>query len=122
MMRRGLAFSIVTFIVFAFAPGASALSLSFSDQDFLGGASWGTMIIEAVDADSLSIRFEAAPASVIPAGSRVSGFAFDFDVMVSSVRNPGDDDFIADRNDLDWIALNNLSAIPNPANRDEFSP
>jgi len=42
--------------------------------------------------------------------------------MASSVRNPGDDEFIADRNDLDWIALNNLSAIPNPANRDEFSP
>ena len=122
MMKRGSAFFVLMFFILTLTPGTYALSMSFSDQDYLGGASWGEMTIDAFDSDTLVVRYDAAPDSVIPSGSQMRGFGFDFDVLPSGVVNPGDDNFIGDRDDLDWIALNNLNAIPNPANGNEFSP
>ena len=124
MPARGFAFFVLMFFVLTFTPGAYALSMSFSDQDYLGGASWGTMDMDIdVDiANRLVVRYEAAPDSVIPGGSRVSGFGFDFDVPPSGVGNPADGAFADDLDAIDWIVLNNLNAIPNPANGDEFSP
>jgi len=122
MWKIGSPVFVLMFFALTFTPGAYALSMGFSDQDYLGGASWGTMTIEALDSDTLVVRYDAAPDSVIPAGSQMRGFGFDFDVLPSTVGNPGNDNFIGDRDDLDWIALNNLNAIPNPANGDEFSP
>ena len=122
MKERGLAFFILMFFVLTFTPGAYALSIGFTDKDFLGGASWGTMTIDIFDSNTLSVRYSAAPDSVIPAGSRVSGFGFDFDIKPSAVGNPADDVSTDDLDAIDWVVLNNLSAIPNPANRDELSP
>jgi hypothetical protein len=122
MRKKTLSLLILAGAVLAFAPGAHALSFSFSDQNFLGGSSWGTMTIEAFDSDTLSVRYDAAPDSVIPAGSQATAFGFNFDTNPSAVANPGDDTFTDDRNDLQWNVLNNLNAIPNPANGDEFTP
>jgi PEP-CTERM motif len=38
------------------------------------------------------------------------------------VTNPANGAFSGDRDDLNWIVLTNLNAIPNPANGDEFIP
>ena len=46
MMRRGSAFFVLMFFILTLTPGAYALSMSFSDQDYLGGASWGEMTIK----------------------------------------------------------------------------
>ncbi len=101
---------------------AEALSYTFSDQDFLSGASWGTMNITAFDNDTLAVRYDAAPDTIIPSGSQVTGFGFAFGSTPTGVANPADGDNTGDRDDLDWIVLNNLNAIPNPANGDEFIP
>jgi hypothetical protein len=122
VMRRGAAFFVLMFFVLTFTPGAYALSMSFSDQDYLGGASWGTMDIDVVGTNTLRVRYEAAPDTVIPGGSQITAFGFALDVLPVGVENPANGDFSGDRDDLDWIVLNNLNAIPNPANGDEFSP
>ena len=104
---------------------AHALSFSFSDKDFLGGASWGTMEITVFDADELQVRYDAASSAVIPDDSEVTGFGFTFvpnTTLPGPIRNPLDGDFDGDRDDLNWLRLNNLNAIPQPANGDEFSP
>lgn len=104
---------------------ADALTYTFSDKDFLGGAEWGTMTITAFDADTLMIRYDAATAAVIPSGAEVTGFGFTFvpeTTVPDAVTNPADPAFAGDRDDLDWIKLTNLSPIPNPANGDEFTP
>lgn len=107
---------------FCASSSAQALSFTFSDKDFLSGASWGTMTIEAVDADTLAVTYSAALNTVIPSGAQVTGFGFAYDYSPSAVGNPVDGAFGDDRDDLNWIVLDNLNAIPNPANGDEFIP
>jgi hypothetical protein len=102
---------------------AEAITITYSDNDFLSGVAWGEMDITAEDLDTLRIRYEAAPDSVIPSGAQVTGFGFAFDSTIpSGMTNPADGDIAGDENDLDWIVLSNLSSIPNPANGDEFFP
>jgi PEP-CTERM motif len=125
MKSRGVASLIVGACVLAFSPGAFGLTFTFSDKDFLEGASWGTMTIEAIDSNTLVVSYEAAQATVIPGGSQATGFGFSFSTLPSGpnpVRNPANNDFDTDQDSLNWRKLNNLNAIPNPANGDEFSP
>ncbi len=102
---------------------AEAITFTFSDNDFLSGASWGKMEISVSGTSGVMISYEAAPDSVIPSGAQVTGFGFAFDSTIpTGVTNPADGDFTGDENDLDWIMLSNLNAIPQPANRNEFIP
>jgi hypothetical protein len=109
----------LTALMLLAAPSVYALSFSFSDQDYLGGASWGTMEITAADS-SLTVQYTASAS--IPAGSQVTAFGFYFPVLPAGVSNPADGFSAGDRDDLDWIVLNNLNAFPNPSNGDEFNP
>jgi hypothetical protein len=101
---------------------AGATTFTFSDKDFLGGASWGIMDV-TVDSSILMVKYEAAPASIIPPGSQVTGFGFNFGAnVVDSITNPRNSDFGYDQDGLNWVMLTNINAIPNPANGDEFDP
>lgn len=109
-------------ILCTFALPAYAISFSFSDQDFLGGASWGTMTVDKVDNQTLQIRYQAEPDTIIPSESQVTGFAFNFGVTPVGVSNPADNLYQDDQDDLIWVPTTNLNAFPNPDNGDEFSP
>lgn len=123
LLSRFLSFAAVLLVLLYAGTKAEAITITYSDNDFLSGASWGTMTITAEDSDTLNIRYDAAQDSVIPSGAQVTGFGFAFDSTIpTGVTNPGDGDITGDENDLDWIVLSNLSPIPNPANGDEFSP
>jgi|WetSurMetagenome_2_1015567.scaffolds.fasta_scaffold181340_1 hypothetical protein len=123
MGKKYFAFFSVLILIFSLT-SAHALTFTFSDKDFLGGASWGTMTISAADADTLKVRYDAASSAVIPV-SAVTGFGFTFNpttTILSSVGNPADVLFGGDQDGLNWTELANLNAIPNPANGGEFSP
>jgi len=125
MSRTIIGAMLSLLLVSVFIARADALTFTFSDQDFLGGAAWGTMTITAFDADTLMIRYDAATTAVIPSGAQVTGFGFTFvpeTTVPDAVTNPADATFTGDRDDLDWVKLTNLNAIPNPANGDEFTP
>lgn len=111
-------------LLFVQTAHATPITFSFSDKDFFGGASWGTLTVSAFDADSLELRYDAAPSSIIPAGSQATGFGFTFNPtsLNPSISNPTNSAFTGDRDDLNWIKLTNLNAIPNPSNGDEFVP
>lgn len=121
-MKKILGIIIVIFLFTV--SGTQALEFTFSDKDYLNGASWGTMYITSYDENTLQIEYFASPASIIPKESQATGFGFSFsgNNTVSSITNPEDNLFIYDRNDLNWIILTNLNSIPNPGNGDEFSP
>jgi hypothetical protein len=102
---------------------SSAVVYTFSDKDFLGGASWGSMTATVLDSDTLMIRYDSSNA--IPSGSQVTGFGFTFipdTATPNNVGNPVDSTFAVDRDDLIWIKLNNLNCIPNTSNGEEFIP
>lgn len=87
------------------------------------GVSWGTMTIDEVDADTLSVRYDAS--STIPPDSEATGFAFGLDypagVEFGSITNPLDNAFAWDNNDLDWILYEkDMTTLPGPANADDF--
>lgn len=123
-MKRNT-FSICLGIIFLFlfsqVTESSAITYTFSDRDFLSGASWGTMTITAFDSDTLMVRYDASASSIIPSGSQVTGFGFTFipsTTVPNSITNLNSDG-------LDWIIYhkNNGDAIfPNPSNGDEFVP
>jgi len=112
-------FSIALITIVFMAMSANALTITFSDRDYLGGASWGTMEITASSANTLEVRYDAALSSVIPAGSQVTGFGFTF---TPNTLTPGSITNSSTGMALYWIRLDNLNAIPNPSNGDEFSP
>lgn len=98
---------------------------TFTDRDFYGGASWGTMTIdqEGVAANQLAIRFEFLPTSTDIVRGEATGFGFSFEGEVPiSISNPN----LADtRLDLDWTVLDKKSPeamFPGVANGDEFDP
>jgi hypothetical protein len=103
---------------------AGATTFTFSDKDFLGGASWGIMDVTLYDSDTLMVKYESAPESIIPAGSEVTGFGFNFydSYVMSSITNPVNGEFGYDQDGLNWKKLTNINAIPNPANGDELDP
>lgn len=120
---RLISLALAAGFLFLGAVDTHALTLTFSDKDFLGGASWGTMDVTSVDADTLMVRFTASNA--IPTGAEATGFGFYLDVPSGTslaVQNPAPADFVDDLDNLNWVALSNLNAIPNPANGDEFTP
>jgi len=125
-MLRCVTFGLLSLsFLFLMIAKADALTISFSDKDYLGGASWGMMEILAYDADTLTVRYEAAGASVIPSGAQVTGFGFTFEPVTTvpdTVSNPLAGDFSGDRDDLNWVELVGLTSIPNPENGDEFTP
>lgn len=112
-------------LLFVFGASANAALYSFSDKDFLSGASWGTMEVSVFDSDTLQISYEAASASVIPAGAQVTGFGFNFDVSaitVWNVWNPTDPKFTDDMNALNWVRMTGNVPSFAVANGDEFTP
>lgn len=114
-------FLVMTIAMVLWAGQSWALEFTFSDKDFLDGASWGTMTITAEDANVLKVIYAAS--SLIPSGSEATGFGFAFSSgVLDAIANPLDDDFAWDQDNLNWVKLNNLDAIPNPSNGDEFIP
>lgn len=119
-MKKFLALTIAMVL---WAGQSGAIEFTFSDNDFLSGASWGTMTITAKESDVLRVKYEASTSAIIPEGSQVTGFGFAFaSGFMSSIANPADGEFSWDQDSLDWIKLGNLNAIPNPSNGDEFIP
>jgi hypothetical protein len=100
---------------------------TFSDQDFYGGASWGTLYVTQANATTLMVRFDFLPSSPAIAtdsqGAQATGFGFAFrNLLPVSITNPGAGFMAGDRDDLNWTVLGNLNALPQPANGDEFFP
>lgn len=98
---------------------------TFTDKDFYGGASWGTMTIgqEGVAANQIAIRFDFLPTSTDIVRGEVTGFGFSFEGAVPvSISNPYP---AGSRLDLDWTVLDKNSPnalFPGVANGDEFDP
>jgi len=115
---------IALFVFFSMTTESQAVTYTFWDGDIYSGASWGTMTITALDADTLMIRYDAS--ATIPSGSQVTGFGFTFipsSTVPSSVWNPADADFTWDNNLLNWITYaKKMNTIPQPSNGDEFNP
>lgn len=113
-MKRKFLFSpLLIFLLLILGSSAYALSLSYE----FGEVTYGTMDITAKDTDTLTIRYDAN--SPLPGSAEVTGFGFTFNpntILPSNVDNPHDGDITGDLNGLDWIELDNLNAIPNPAN------
>lgn len=124
-IRLGLIIAVLTLAFTGTTAQAVSLTYTFSDQDFLGGASWGTLTAAVVDSNTLSIRYDASPASIIPTNSQATGFAFSFQdsFLPSAIYNPTNSAFIGDLDSLKWIALKKDPAtLPTPTNGDEFTP
>lgn len=98
---------------------------TFTDKDFYGGASWGTMTIdqEGVPANQLAIRFEFLPGTNDIDEGEVTGFGFSFSGAVPvSISNPN---LAGTMLALDWTVLDKNSPqgmFPGVANGDEFQP
>lgn len=108
-------------LILASAGRASALSFTFSDDDYLGGASWGTMDIVVTDSNTLAVTY-AASAS-IPSGSQATAFAFATDGTLTAITNPANGAFSTDQDDLTWEMYSKAAGtLPQMANADEFSP
>ncbi|HML79783.1 PEP-CTERM sorting domain-containing protein [Geobacter sulfurreducens] len=106
------------------AAHAVSLSYTYTDKDYLGGASWGSMTAYVEDANTLGIRYTAAPTSVIGAGSTATGFAFTFSgALPIAIYNPSRGAFGDDQDALKWVVFEKkLSTLPPPQNGDEFNP
>lgn len=112
---RGKALFALIALALTGPPIVSATTISF---DYLG-TSYGTMTISVQDFNSLAVRYDASSSPPIPSGTEATGFGFTFvpvTTIPNSVSNPTNGEFTWDRNDLNWIPLTNLNAIPNPAN------
>jgi hypothetical protein len=108
--------------VLSFPAPASALTFDFLYNQPSCPSTWGTMTVGVVDADTLSIGFSMTNPGCLPAGSaaQATGFGFNFGAAGSNpgltISNPLAGAFADDQDSLNWIVLNNLGAIPNPAN------
>lgn len=91
---------------------AQAVPIEYSFS--YAGIDWGTMYVDQFDSNTLSIQYDAS--NTVPDGSQATGFGFAPDLGGFSISNPADGDFAWDQNDLNWLKLNNLNSIPNPAN------
>ncbi len=120
---------VILLIALIVVPGwALAIDFTFSDNDYLDGASWGTMSITAETASSLYVSYAADPGVALADESatdpaQATGFAFTFSVgTVDNVTNPLDSSYPDDRNDLVWVLGSDNNNVPGVANGDEFSP
>jgi hypothetical protein len=119
--------ALIVACTLASAGQAFALSFTFSDKDWIGGASWGTMNIDVVTANTLSVTYAASKASVIGSNSQATAFAFATGGTLSAVTNPLDDTFDWDQNDLNWgqwvgDPVTENGGLPQLSNADEFTP
>ena len=124
-MRKFISSVMCLSLMLFVSTAVHAYSLSFSDNDFLNGASWGTMNIEVYNATTLSVTYTATSnvastdlVNPIPSGTQATGFGFTFipsTTVPNLISNAGDPN-------LNWVRLTNLSAIPQPANGDQFTP
>ena len=113
------------------ASTVSAISFTFSDQDFSQVPSWGTMEITSFASDTLQVQYTAASNSVLSSVAEgpdspalVTGYGFSFDSGIfSAISNPGDPTFSSDQDDLAWILYDkDIGTLPGIANGDEFTP
>jgi hypothetical protein len=116
MNLRTLAYRTLGLALGAVA-AASALPVAFIYQ----GHNYGSMDITVRSATSLQVQFTAASSVPGLTDFQVTGFGFNFSNTnlvgnAPTVSNPGDNEYAFDQNGLNWIRLNNLNAIPNPAN------
>lgn len=111
--------AVSALVVGALAPQSASAALTFNFY-YQCPDTWGTMTVGVVDADTLSIGFSMTNpgCSVDASGTQATGFGFNFGTPQSglSISNPLDGTFANDQNSLDWLVLNNLNSIPNPAN------
>lgn len=116
-------FLVLAIAMVLWAGQSWALEFTFSDKDFLNGASWGTMELTAVGSSTLMVQYTASTAPPIPVNSEATGFAFAFAAgVLDSVTNPTNDAFDGDRDDLTWIKYAGDLSLPQPSNGDEFTP
>lgn len=104
---------LIALAVLFVSASAYALSLSYE----YGGVTYGTMDISAENASTLEIKYTAN--SPLPGTAQVTGFGFSFipnTKVPDSVSDPLDGAFADDQDNLDWVELTNLNAIPNAAN------
>lgn len=116
MNLRSLAYRTLGLALGA-AMAASALPVAFIYQ----GHNYGSMDITVRSANSLQVQFTAASSVPGLTDFQVTGFGFNFSNTnlvgnTPTVSNPTNNEFDFDQNGLRWIRLNNLNAIPNPAN------
>lgn len=117
----------VAFLLSA-AGHAFALSFTFSDKDFFAGASWGSMDVVVVSADTLSVTYAASSSGVIPPGSQATSFAFATDGTLASVTNPLNATYTWDVDSLTWVQYtgnlltNGNGGLSQLSNADEFNP
>ncbi len=109
---------LALWIFSSFSHAATAI-YTFSEQNVLGGESWGTLTISVFESNTLEVSFLGS--EEMPYGAQVTGFGFGFDSPPIEVLNPDDPDFPDDQNSLNWVESTNLNAIPQPSNRFEFS-
>ena len=121
MKKYAIGLLAIMLVLLIGAVGAHAALITFHDQDFLDGKSWGTMEITVEDIDTLRISYSAE--TWIPVGSKLTGFGFDFDTAAIGISNPADNTFDFDQNDLNWLKGSiRYGSIPQPYNGDDFSP
>ncbi len=105
-------------------PGAAdAASVTYTFSYTQGPTTYNigtvTLSTSSTSVDSMTVRVTGTggqPAAT--AGLQITGVAFAFSPNQSglAVINPGNAAFADDLNTLNWVKLNNLNPIPNPAN------
>jgi len=111
--------AVSAFVVGALAPQSASAAPTFNFY-YQCPSTWGTMTVGVVDADTLSIGFSMTNpgCSVDASGAQATGFGFNFGTPQGglSISNPLGTAFTNDQDGLNWLVLNNLNSIPNPAN------
>jgi hypothetical protein len=102
----------------ALAAAAAAMPIEF----VYNNRSYGTMDVTVRNAGTLQVQFTG---TAVPGVTdfQVTGFGFTFNELYRMgnlvVSNPADNLHPDDQNNLDWIRLTNLNALPQPTNSTE---
>jgi hypothetical protein len=102
----------ITLATAGLAAAAAALPIDF----IYNGQNYGTMDLTVANGSTVQVSF--ASNTVSGAGEfHVTGFAFAVaEGLALSITNPSDAAFATDNDNLTWINLGNMDAIPNSAN------